>query len=514
MSENQKDFIPEEQEDFSSSTVFSAPTEHKDKKKAGKHSLTLRLLSIFLVVCLLGGSVWWVAKYISEKSAEEPSTFEPKQIVTLSVSSFTKLTVIHNEATLVLNSETTEDSGQQKQVWTLEGYDNTLIDSTSLSQIASYASSLTAFGEYDYDEQTQKAQFGLDNPVLTVDVQTNSENSNFVLTQGNSTADGQYAYLHISSYPNKIYLVNKGTLNGFAVEPLDLAVSTAIPAIEKDSANQKYFDSDGLLSDFDTLTISGKNFKEPLVFTPNRDNRFSSYATYICTSPKLRIADGIIEDIRNSFRDGVSASGVVSFDQSKESVKKFGLDNPDIVITLKVAGKKYFYKLKATDESRTQYYILASIDRMIRTVTISNMEYLSSEEKDFYLGFMALEVISDVSEFALSGEVNASFAINKKEDAEGYDIKCNGQTVESESFQNFYALFIGTSAVDYSTVKVSGKSDLTVTLKHHDGSSPTIISFFKLSDSRYQYSVGGTPMGQISSTAYDKIVREISKLIK
>jgi hypothetical protein len=50
MSENQKDFIPEEQDDFSSSTIFSAPSEHKDKKKAGKHGLTLRLIAIFLVV--------------------------------------------------------------------------------------------------------------------------------------------------------------------------------------------------------------------------------------------------------------------------------------------------------------------------------------------------------------------------------------------------------------------------------------------------------------------------------
>ncbi len=515
MSENQKDFIPEEQEDdFSSSTVFAAPSEHKDKKKAGKHRLGLRLLAIFLVVAIIGGSVWWVAKYIAEKSSGEGSTFEPKQMVTLSASSFKKLTVIHDAATLVLNSSMKEESGQQKQVWTLEGYDETLIDKTSLNQIASYASAVTVFGEYDYDQNTQKAQFGLDKPVVTVKVEANDQKQNFVLTQGNSTADGQYAYLHISYYPNKIYLVSRSTLTGFIVEPLDLAISTAIPAIEKNSDNAGYFDSEGVLSDFDTLTISGSRFEKPLVFIPNRDNRFSSYATYICTSPKLRIADGVVEDIRNSFANGVSASSAVSFDQSKESIKKFGLDKPDIVITLKVAGKNYSYKLKATDESMTQYYILASTDRMIRTVTISSMEYLSNEEKDFYLGFMALESIADVSEFNVTGDINAAFTLNKKEDEEGYDIKCNGKTIESEPFQTFYALFIGTTAIDYNTQKVSKKADLSITLKHHDGSAPTVLSFFKISDSRYQYSVGGTPMGQISSTAYDKLVREIEKLIK
>lgn len=513
MSENQKDFIPEEQDDFSSSTIFSAPTEHKDKKKAGKHGLTLRLIAIFLVVALIGGSVWWVSKYIAEKSTKTGETFEAQQMVILSVTSFEKLTVIHDTATLVLNSSMTEEDGQQKQVWTLEGYDETLIDKTSLSQIASYASAVTVFKEYDYDE-TQKAQFGLDKPVVTVKVEAKDEKQNFVLTQGSVTADGQYAYLHISTFPNKIYLVNRSTLTGFIVEPLDLAISTAIPAIEKTKDNAGYFDSEGVLCDFDTLTISGSRFKKPLVFTPNKDNRFSSYATYICTSPKLRIADGVVEDIRNSFANGVSASGAVSFDQSNESIKKFGLDNPDIVITLKVAGKNYSYKLKATDDSNTQFYILASTDRMIRTVTISNMEYLNNEEKDYYLGFMALEAIADVSEFAVTGDVNAAFTLNKKEDEEGYDIKCNGNTVDSEAFQTFYALFIGTTAIDYETQKVSGKADLTITLKHHDGAAPTVLSFFRISDSRYQYSVGGTPMGQISSTAYDKLVREIEKLIK
>ena len=514
MSENQKDFIPEEQDDFSSSTIFAPPSEHNDKKKAGKHSLPLRLLAIFLVVAIIGGSTWWVAKYIAEKSTDEGKTFEPQEMVTLSTTSFKKITVIHDTATLVLNSKMQEENGQQNQVWTLEGYDETLIDKTSLNQIASYASSIMVFGEYDYDENIQKALFGFDKPIVTVKVEAKDEKQSFVLTQGNSTADGQYAYLHISTYPNKIYLVRRDTLSGFLVEPLDIAISTAIPAIEKNSNNADYFDEEGVLCNFDTLTISGSKFSKPLVFVPNTDNRFSSYATYICTSPKNRIADGVIEDIRDSFANGVSASGVVSFDQSKESIKKFGLDKPDIVITLRVAGKNYSYKLKATDDSRIRYYILASTDKMIRTVNISTLEYLNCEENDFYLGFMVLESIGDVSEFVIAGDVNVAFSINKKEEEGGYDIKCNGKTVESESFQDFYALFIGTMAIDFDTVKVSGKADLSITLKHHDNSSPTVLSLFKISDSRYQYSVGGTPMGQISSVAYDKLVREIEKLAK
>lgn len=527
MADNQNNPSPEEKkeefskivletqtEDFASSTVFAAPAEHNDKKKAGKFSLLKKIIAAVLVVAILVGSTVLVVKLIPELTEEKAEIFEPKQVMVLDTSTFKKVTVKHSGITLVLNSAIEEKNNESKQVWTLEGYDPTLIDATSLSQIASYAASVTAYGEYDYTEEDAE-KYGFNEGALVVDVETSDKvMGNFTLTVGNATADSQYCYLHISSVPKKVYLVNRGTMTGFLVEPLDLAISTAIPAVEKNDKNKGYFDTEGKLADFDTITISGSRFKTPLVFTPNKNEKFSSYATYICTSPKVRIADGVIEEIRDSFGNGVAASGVVSFDQSAESIKKFGLDKPDLVFTIKVAGQNYSYKLKATDASETQYYILASTDRLIRTVTISNMSYLSNEEKDYYLGFMALEAIGDVSEFILKGDVNAAFTIAKNEENEdgAYTVKCGDKAVKSEDFQNFYAVFMGTTALDYNTVKVSGSPDLTVTMKHHDGSAPTVLTFYKVSESRYQYSVGGIPMGQIASSAYSKFVREIGKL--
>lgn len=499
---------------FSDSTVFTAPTEHKDKRKAGKFSLVKKIIAAVLAVAILAGATVMVVKLIPELQQGETEVFEPQQIMSLDTSTFKKITIKHPTATLVINSSIEESDKESKQVWTLEGYDATLIDATSLSQIATYASAVTAYGQYDYDE-SQAAQYGFDNPPLVVDVETSDKvMGNFTLTLGNATAGGQYSYLHISSVPKKVYLVNSGNMSGFIVEPLDLAISSAIPAIEKNDKNKGYFDADGALSDFDTITLSGSRFAPPLVFAPNKDERFSSYATYICTSPKVRIADGVIEDIRDSFGNGVSASGAVSFDQSAESLKKFGLDDPDIIITIKVAGESYSYKLKATDDSNTEYYIAATTDRMIRTVTISSMTYLTNEEKDYYLGFMALESIGDVSEFSLKGDVNTAFTIAKDEDNDSkYIVKNGDKDIVADDFQSFYAIFMETTALDYDTVKVSGSPDLAVTMKHHDGSSATVITFYKISESRYQYSVGGIPMGQIASSAYSKIVREITKLI-
>ncbi len=520
MADNQNNMLPEETANeeadvFASSTVFAAPTEHKDKRKSGKFSLLKKIIAALLAVAVLVGSTVLVVKLIPEKQEDAADVFEPKTIISLDIASFKKVTVTHPGATLVLNSSVEEKDGQSKQVWTLQGYDATLIDAISLSQIASYAASVTAYGEYDYEE-TQAAQYGFDESATVVNVETSEESvGNFTLTVGKSTADGQYNYLHISAVPNKVYLVNHGTTTGFIVEPLDLAISTAIPAIEKTNKNKNYFDDEDMLNDFDSITLSGAKFKTPLVFKPNKDERFSTYATYICTSPKVRIANGTVEEVRDIFRNGVSSSGAVSFDQSAQSIKKFGLDSPDLVITIKVAGENYTYKLKATDSSFTEFYVAASTDKMIRTVTIANMTFVNNEEKDYYLGFMALESISDISEFSLSGEVNASFTLKKDEESEngGYIIMNGDKKVESQDFQDFYSLFLQTTALDYNTVSVSKNADLTITMKHHDGSAATVLKYYKISESRYQYSVGGIPMGQISSSAYSKIVRETTKLI-
>lgn len=504
----------EEQEEFAGSTVFAAPAEHKDKNKTGRFSLLRKVIAIVLCVAILAGSAFLVVKLIPKKQDEETLSFQPKQVIAVDTSLFNKVTVVHPEATLVLNSTITEEDGQSKQVWSLEGYDNSLLDATTLSQIASYAATVTAYGEYDYDSKTQSEQYGFNNPPVKVEVESDGE-YDYTLTAGNTTADGQYNYLHISVTPEKVYLVKASAVSGFKVEPLDLAINTAIPAIEKTSDNSGYFDSEGLLSDFDTITVSGKNFKTPLVFVPNKDELFNTYATYICTSPKTRIADGVVEDMRNIFRDGVAASSAVSFDCSAASLKKFGLDNPDMVITIKVAGKSYYYKMTATSPARTEFYVTSSTDKMIRTVTITNIPFATNEEEDFYMGFMALESIADISEFTLSGEVNASFTIKKDEESEDgeYIVMTDGKKVASKTFQDFYALFLQTTAIDYNTVSVSKKPDLTITMKHHDGSAPTVLTFQKISESRYQYSVGNVPMGQISSTGYSKLVRESAAMI-
>ncbi len=507
MSEHEKNNINnnEQEEVLEESTIFSAPTEHTDKGKKGKFSLLKKIITALLCVAILAGSTVLVVKLIPEKEIEQTDINQGYQILNVPTDEISKITVSHAAGSLVLLSTVTDG----EKSWLLDGYDNELIDAASLSQIADYVSVMTAYGEYEIANATD---YGLDKPFVKVDVVGSKEGQEYSVIFGNNTADGSYSYVQLSSEPSKVYLVQKGIASGLTVSPLDLAVSTVIPAVEKTDANAGYFNSEGTLSTFDTLTVSGSKFKKPLVFKPNTDKSFNEYATYICTSPLLRMANGV-EDIMNIFASGLASSSAVSFDQTKESLKKFGLDNPQWLITMKVAGKSYTYRITPTDETLVEFYVASSTDKMIRTVPVSNMPFVENKETDFYFGFMAVESIKSISKFVLSGEVNTSFDIQYDEDNEEYIIKNGGQKIVADDFQSFYADFIQTTAIDFNTVNTSSKPQLTLTIKHNDESKDTVLTFTKISESRYQYTSGGKAMGQIPATSYDRIVKQINKLI-
>lgn len=506
--ENIKDIVENEEPIDETSTVFSTPAAHKDRKKAGKFALLILPIIATLVVALLASSIYFVVKYIAIPVEEKTTQFTPQNTLSYNPASLNKITVTNKYNTLVFNSNVVESNGESSQVWTLEGYDNSLIDSATINQLVSYAAAFQTFGEYAFDET---ADYGFASPLVKIDVESDTIEP-YSLTIGNSTADSSYCYIRISSFPDKVYLLSSGIATSFLVQPLDLAISDAIPGVQQTDKNSKYFDQKGSLATFDSITLSGRKFKEPLVFTPNTDNRFSSYATYICTSPKLRVADKI-DDIRALFEAGPAASKVVSFDQSAEKLKEFGLDNPLWRITMKLGSEKHTYLITPTDESNIDFYVASSTDRMIRVVTITNMQFLDNEESGFYFGFMALESIRDISEFSLKGEINTTFKLDYDTEESKYNITNGGKEVVAESFQTFYSQFIQITAINFDTQTISAAADLTITMKHHDGSKDTVVSFKKINDTRYQYYVGGIPMGQIPSSGYNIITREINKLI-
>ncbi len=494
------------------STIFSDPTAHSDKEKKSKNKNAIRIISGVLAVIVLVGAIFGVKKWLPEKQNEDAATLPTERIYAVNSAEIKEVIINNASGELRIYKEelatSINSSAQTKTVVMLDGYDNELIDTASLEQIINSVASLDAYGKYEADDL---AAYGLDKSEVSVKIIM--ADGEFTVSFGNDTNDHTRCYALISSAPETVFLVGSNSKATVDVTAFDLAISTGIAPIEKTDKNAKYFDEEGSLSSFDSIVLSGKRFPDAITFKPNTDGAFSSYAGFITTTPQKRIA-AKTEELRDLFGTVTSSSACVSFDKSAESLKKFGLDDPDIVVTMNIAGEAYTYYIAAQEGTTSNFYVTATNDKLIRTVPITYLPFANYKEKDFYTLFMVLEAFADVSCFELAGEVNASFDISYDEDNEEHIVKYGETVIDSEKFQSAYADFISTTGIDISVIPTDSATTLTIKLHHKDGSEATSLSFKKVGETRYQYYVGGTPMGQITSTAYNGIVRSFSAFLK
>lgn len=513
MPEKPEEFLTEaEKTDEATSTIFSAPKEHTGERKAGKHALLKKIVAAVLCVAVLAGGTVAVIRLIPEM-VKDDSKIDAAQMASLfsyDASQLSEVTVTRPQVeTLHLTGKMSEDSGKTAtRVWSLEGYDDDLINQTSLTQIVGYAASVNYTKKFE--EVEDPATYGLDQPSITVTAQGESVPS-YTLTFGNTTADEGYWYLSYSQDPKTVYVVPANTATGYLVQPLDLAISTPIPAVSKENVDSKFYDEDGKLASFDRISLSGNLFPDEMVFQPNVGEDISSYAAYITVAPKKRIATNV-DKLLNVFANGVTAASCVSFDQSAEKVHAFGLDDPDIVLVGRFGDYRATWRFKTVPDAVGTYYVLSDTDRLIRTVNIANAEFLTLRETDFYTKIIVMESIKDLSGFEVSGETDQVYAISYNSDTEEYQITKNGASIKADDFQTFYADFLGTSVLSYDTVPVSGEPSMTFRLQHNNGKEETVVRFYPVSDTRIQFSVGGEQIGQIAASAYKQWLKSLNAI--
>lgn len=512
--ENFENINEQEQEEVFS-TVFSAPPVHKDKKKAGKHKLLVTVCAGLLSVAVLVGSIFGVIKLIPVLKKDD--NMLSKNVVSENVfkvdpNSVSELVIENQYGTLnivsqnrVSNIEAVETT---VRVLLLKGYDENLIDSDSLSLMLQNAVSLDKYAQYDAQDEV----FGLENPEVTITVSGQGFET-YSIAFGSDTTDSVYCYAAISTIPNKVFVVKNSVKATFNKSAFDLAISDGIAPIEINEKTSKYFDESGALASFDTLVLDNKAFGAPITFVPNNDDLFNVYASFITITPQRRIADNI-NSLLNLFGTSTSSSGCVSFDQSAESLKKFGLDNPDITVTLSLGGEVYSYRLKQSSDAQHNYYVAASNDKMIRVVTVSNLEFVSLNEQDYYVTCIVVESIKNISAIEMSGDLSVKYDVEYDSDNEEYVVYAGDKKIDSDAFLATYSNLVSTEAVDISTVQTSQPVSLTIKLYHNDNSATTVITFRRISETRYQFYLGGIAMGQLTSTGYNNIVRDFRNLIE
>lgn len=492
------------------STVFGAPADHNKKKQriSSKKKSVIKLTAAVLSVAVLVGGLFAVIKFVPKKTDESDnnSSVNTVSVLSLDITTVSEVKVTNQNGTFRLYSSTVEVDGQENSVWCLDGVDSSLTSSTLISNIASNATSITAVRDIEKTDRPL-SDFGLDSPVSSAQVAFKDGSEGYSVMLGKQSPDNTGTYLKLSNRDN-IYIVDDSVAESFLFNSLDLADNSSFEAAAFSGDISSYKGSSGSIEKFDEMTVSGKNFPRTVTILPNTNENLSSVAKFVIATPYERHAANV-DNLLSMFTSGISVSGAYSFDVTPESLKKFGLDNPDVVVKMTLAGQTKFYKISKVDDEYCA--VINEESKIIKKVYISSVPVSEYTEESFYNDWVCMEVISDLSNFTLTTS-GTSYSFDIKYDKEAdpqYTITHNGKKMTASYFQDFYGEFVSVKCTDFTIRSVSGEPAATVTLTYSADGSKKTYAFYKVSETKYQYSYNGVNMGSISSVDYNKMIKNI-----
>ncbi len=486
--------------DGNESTVFADPEKDRDKEResGNKKKKFIPIIALFCVLLLLIGGTVAVIKLVPDKeNKDENNDLKIITVVDIDKEKIKSAKFTNDNGTFDFYKEKSDDG----DIWYVSGVDKELSSSDVISSKISSASSIRALKKIT---AMKPSDCGLESPKYKAEFTLEDGKKTSVLV-GNEAPDKTGTYMKTDG-SDEIFLVNSDTPAEFNFGLLDLADASSIPA--------EFAAEDGSDSvTFDSITVSGKHFEKEIVLKPNTEEKLSSVIAYVVVSPIKRAADNF-EGTISLFTSGVEVAGLYSYDCSPESLKAVGLNDPDIIVTAKVGSKSKTYKISVVDENYCA--IISDNSKVIKKVNKSNLDFADFGYTDYYSSIVCMEMLNKLSSFKLETKdavYDFSIKYNGEEEKNKFTVKCGDKKIKSKDFQSFYETFVSLQSNDFSTNGLTVSPDAKVTLSYSDGSAPMVIEFRKVSEIKYEYSVDSVPLGKISSTSYNKIVKGAKKLV-
>lgn len=502
--------VSETEEIKEESTVFAAPEEHNDKIKSPKKRRIVAVIAAVLAVCVLVGGTLAVIKFIPKLDDEENTGSTGDNTLTVidfDKAKFDTVTVTNKNGEFefypVAADEGSDSSSEPQINWYLKDVEKEKISVSKTSEIVSAAAKITAVMEI-----TKKTfdECGLDNPTAKVSV-TSAQLGDFSMTFGAVSPDNSGIYLY-SSIDEKIYLVSPETAESFVFAELDLAGTDSVPAVSVNTKDENYVDENGGLISFDTLEISGSKFSKPITVIPVSDGDNVAYAYKVISPVKKYAETETVSYMFGAFSSGMSVSGVYSLETGAQALKEFGLDNPDMVLKLSVAGQSFTYKFASQQDGF--YALYGDGLNTVKKVSSSALQFLEVDETKIFNKTMYIRSITEIKNMTFitkEGEYSFDITENAEDAEESFTVLLGEKRIKSDYFQNFYMHFVSISLVDFS-YKPDGDAVMTVKITDNDGALQT-LAFYKTSATEYSCSMSGEPLGKITASVYNNLLSDI-----
>ena len=239
-----------------------------------KKPLAKRAIAAILALLIVAGGAFAAIKLIPEKPAEEKGD-ATIPVLSLDNANIEKAVIINEKGSLTLLSETTESNGESTQSWFIDGVEKTFVSSDNIADTVKKAASLKALKEVE----GTTADFGLSAPQVSVTFYArNGAFEEVTLKLGDAAPANLGIYCSVST-SDKVYLIGNDLISLATLTDIDLATTVGISGVIQTSDNTSSF-TDGSISKFDYMTLSGNNFPQALKIEMQPDETINAFFSF------------------------------------------------------------------------------------------------------------------------------------------------------------------------------------------------------------------------------------------
>lgn len=347
--------------------------------------------------------------------------------------------------------------------------------------------------------------YGLQNPAVRVEV-TLKNGESFSYKIGNVTPGRSDRYYAATDFSDHVYLVS--ALSGFLFEPVTVFVDRTVLTLTPPEGAS--------VNDFTRLSLSGKNYPEPVsaeIDMEKGDYRLVSPISFGANASAL-------QDIFSSL-ESLSASGVSAVHPEEASLRAFGLDSPDAVLSFEANGE--VFTLSAAERDGRCYLMKEGTDLVYEVAKELVAPWLSLtlfELRDHAVLSLPADSFSALT---ASGGAEGSVLITRTVDKEGsteektaYSYKAalpDGSSVGYDSFKTFLSKLIRTLVTEEADPLLpEGEPKLKLVLSRFEGEEIE-LAFYPAGQRRVCAVRNAQVLGLIREDVYTELYKSLCALL-
>ena len=361
------------------------------------------------------------------------------------------------------------------------------------------------------EDLSQKELYGLNKPTVTAKVfMREGKGEDYTLTIGEESPDGSGYYACITG-DSKIYLISAGTVNNFNTSPEKMANTVILnsPTVENvvKKADKKYYDEEtGVLASFESIELSGPKYGKKVVITPITDNEFVKYSIDLGKYSRYSDPD-TVDELFSLMTNGLVAIDTYALKPDAKQIKKYGLDAPELFITIKYGALSTNLKATMYDEENQYYSVMIDDRDAIYAVTADALAMLEYNVEDYYYEFVFQEFIYKYKTMVVeTPEKTYSFDIKHNTSNDSFTATSNGEKVDDALLSAYYQYFL-TLKPEIKQSYSNGETRLKATFTFKNTTKgQTVVELVKQTERRYLVRIDGNDLGIVNSSDFDHLV--------